>query len=553
MKNHKALYLALSLLSGLLPMATGQAPDSTDKKAPAEKAPVAAPAKDSNAQPAPAEPQQPEQKPAGAEIAARPVTAEGEKGLRMNFRGVPLDMVLNYLSDAAGFIIVLETKVEGKVDVWSNQPLTKDEAVDLLNAILNKNDCAAIRNGRTLTIVKREDAKTRNIPVKKNTEPENIPKTEEMVTQIISVHNANAAQLTKDLQPLLATYANMTANESANTLVITATQADVRRMAEIVAALDESISGNSVVKVFPLRFADSKELAAVVKELFQPTTTQGQGNNRGGGGFGGGGGFPGFGGGGFPGGGFPGGGGAGNRGGGGGNSSSAGNSTARVVAVADERSNSLVVSAPEQAMNMIKQLIAEVDVSVADVTELRVFHLTNADPVEVSDMLSGLFPDDTKSDNNNQQQFAFRGPFGGAFGGRNNANTQGANSDRMKKKGRVLSVPDQRTASVIVSADQALMPQIAEMIAQLDSNPAKRQKVFVYSLENADVQQVEQLLRGIFERSTTQNRNNNQNQNSALTTRSTANQQNMTTTGTANSGFGNAGVGNSGGVGNAFR
>src|SRR3954447_15689759 len=83
--------------------------------------------------------------------------SDSDKGLRLNFRGVPLDMVLNYLSEAAGFIIVLETKVEGKVDVWSNQPLTKDEAVELLNTILNKNDYAAIRNGRTLTIVKRDE------------------------------------------------------------------------------------------------------------------------------------------------------------------------------------------------------------------------------------------------------------------------------------------------------------------------------------------------------------------------------------------------------------
>ena len=82
-----------------------------------------------------------------------PVTpvADGEKGLRLNFRGAPLEMVLNYLSDAAGFIIVLEAKPEGKVDVWSNQPLTKDEAVDF-EQILNKNNLAAIRNGRTLTM-----------------------------------------------------------------------------------------------------------------------------------------------------------------------------------------------------------------------------------------------------------------------------------------------------------------------------------------------------------------------------------------------------------------
>src|SRR3954466_14663566 len=31
-----------------------------------------------------------------------------DTGLRLNFRGVPLEMVLNYLSEAAGFIIVLE-------------------------------------------------------------------------------------------------------------------------------------------------------------------------------------------------------------------------------------------------------------------------------------------------------------------------------------------------------------------------------------------------------------------------------------------------------------
>ncbi len=190
----------------------------------------------------------------------------------MNFRGVPLEMVLNYLSDAAGFIIVLDTKVEGKVDVWSNQPLNKDEAVDLLNTILNKNGYAAIRNGRTLTIVSRDEAKKRNIPVKRGADTDAIPRTDEMVTQIIPVRHANITQLTANLQPLIGTYAEMTANESANSLVLTATEADVRRMTEIINALDESISGTSTIQVFPLRFADAKELASAIKELFAPAT-----------------------------------------------------------------------------------------------------------------------------------------------------------------------------------------------------------------------------------------------------------------------------------------
>jgi hypothetical protein len=69
---------------------------------------------------------------------------------------------------------------------------------------------------------------------------------------------------------LLPEYArdSFSANESGNSLLITATQSDIRRMVEIIKALDDSISGTSNIKVYPLRFADSKEVANAIKELF---------------------------------------------------------------------------------------------------------------------------------------------------------------------------------------------------------------------------------------------------------------------------------------------
>jgi len=93
---------------------------------------------------------------------------------------------------------------------------------------------------------------------------------------------------------------------------------------------------------------------------------------------------------------------------------------------------------------------------------------------------------------------------------------------------------------IIISAASELMPQIAEMIAQLDASPAKKQKVFVYSLENADVQQVEQILRDMFDRSNLQGNRNSANQNSALSNRR---QQTQQGTGMGN-GFGSGGFGN---------
>ena len=537
MKTMKNLFLLANFAAALLITATGQQPDTAkDDKKPAAAPPNAAEKA----------PNQPADKPAaetGGNAADDPPASPSAKEL--NFRGVPLEMVLNYLSDAAGFIIVLETKLEGKVDVWSNQPLSKDEAVDLLNTVLNQNGFAAVRKERTLTIMSRKDAKTEDIPVRRGNEPKDIEKNDEMVTQIVPVRYANATQLTKDLLPLLPTGAEMTANESANALVITDTQANIRRMTEIVQALDTSISSISAVRVFPLKYADAKDLATAVKEVFQNPNQQNNNNsinrifNRLGGGRGGGG--P------FPGGVFPGLGGDQANGTG---TSEARTAASRVVAVADERSNSLVVSAPDEFIPTIEQLVKDLDVSVSDITELRVFHLQNANAVEMADMFSQLFPDETKAGNDQQQNGGFRFFRGGPFGGGIQNNSQASTSDRMKKKGRVLAVADERTSSIIVSAAHELMPQIEEMVAQLDASPAKKQKVYIYSLENADAQQVQQVLQDMFQRNNTTMNRNNANQNSALMNRTQNNNRN-TTTGTGNTGFGNArgAGGNQGGSG----
>src|SRR2546426_7818257 len=208
MKTMRTLFLLPGFVAPFGTAATGQDADTSKDN------PRAAAAKPNSVEQAPLPADKAEtggKAPDNQSVAPVPPTpattsASGESGLRLNFRGAPLDMVLNYLSDAAGFVINLKpgTDVKGKtVDVWSNQPLNKDEAVDLLNTVLNQNGFAAIRKGRTLTIMTRKEAKTEDIPVNRGCDPDAIPKSDEMVTQIVPVHYANAKQLKKDLKGLL--------------------------------------------------------------------------------------------------------------------------------------------------------------------------------------------------------------------------------------------------------------------------------------------------------------------------------------------------------------
>jgi general secretion pathway protein D len=212
--------------------------------------------------------------PAGTD---NPATAE-PADLRLNFRNAPLDLVLNYLSEAAGFIIVLETPVRGTVDVWSNQPVSRQEAVELLDSALARNGYAAIRDGRKLTVVSQEAAKTRNIPIVQSADWETIPQSDVVATYIIPVRYINATQLITTLQPLTPEKMQITANADSNSLLITDSQAAIRRIAQIASLLDSSVSAVSTMKIIPLKHADAAEMAATITSLYANQNRNSRGN-----------------------------------------------------------------------------------------------------------------------------------------------------------------------------------------------------------------------------------------------------------------------------------
>ncbi|HQH70754.1 MAG TPA: secretin N-terminal domain-containing protein, partial [bacterium] len=167
------------------------------------------------------------------------------------------------------------------------------------------------------------------------------------------------------------------------------------------------------------------------------------------------------------------------------------------------------VSAPEELMPVIEQVVHEVDVVTDDVTEIAVFHLEHADATEMAQVLTTLFPETSSTQTN---QFAPRfgmgmrgGPGGGPGGmpgmppGMASTSTQ---SQRQLQQTTVHAVADPRTNSVIVSAASATMDQIRRMVEQLDSRADKKQKVFVYKLDYADVENVSAILRNMFENTT---------------------------------------------------
>ncbi|HTB85504.1 MAG TPA: secretin N-terminal domain-containing protein [Candidatus Sulfotelmatobacter sp.] len=308
--------------------------------------------------------------------------------LSLNFKNAPVDMVLNYLSDAAGFIIVLDTRVGGTVNV-TGKHLTKDEAVDLLNSVLNQNGYAAIRDGRTLTIVSKEDAKTRHIPVKSGNDPAGIPNNDEIVTQIIPIRFVEARQLVSDLSSFVSPQATVVANEAGNSIVITDTQSNIRHIAEIIKAVDDSAEAETEIRVFKLQYANPNDVASELSSVFP---TSGSGGNtqspiRFGGGLGGGGFFQRMMGGGAPGG----------AAAAGGSDNDRIKKATQVSAVADQRIQAVIVTAPKELMSEIADMMKELDVTSDRDQGVYVFKMNNGDPQQALTVLQSMFQSSSSS------------------------------------------------------------------------------------------------------------------------------------------------------------
>ena len=176
----------------------------------------------------------------------------------------------------------------------------------------------------------------------------------------------------------------------------------------------------------------------------------------------------------------------------------------------------------------------------------KVFKLKHADPVEMAELLSSLYPDENSTPGAASQGSARTGrifllrcwpPPKVA------TKTQANRATAPKLMGRVNAVPDPRTGWLVVTAAKDLMPDIEDMVNQLDESPAKIVKPHMVSLANADPYDVLQVLQDVVPpnpliktsstSSTTQN-------NSLLNRANTLSQSQNANQATQSSSFGNA-------------
>ncbi len=200
-------------------------------------------------------------------LLARPVTADDE-GQVLNFKDAEIRSLITMVADMTGRNIIIDPQVSGRVTVVSNQPLSGDEIYGLFLQILKVHGYTAIETDQATRIVPDVNARLDGrVPV-----DDLRAAGDEPVVRILTLEHVAAGEAAQLLRSLLPQSALMIPHERSNSLILLDRAVNVRRFETIIRRLDAAT--DQELEVIALNHADAGEVVRIANRIFPQTGTQ---------------------------------------------------------------------------------------------------------------------------------------------------------------------------------------------------------------------------------------------------------------------------------------
>jgi general secretion pathway protein D len=346
-----------------------------------------------------------------------------------NFKDADITQIIEAVGMATGKNFIIDPRVRAQVTMLSSTPMTPDQFYQAFLAILQVHGFVAIPTGNVVKIV--PDANMKQYAA--NDLPDHVSSTsDEMVTQVLAVQNINASQLVPVLRPLMPQNAQLSAVTGANILILSDRASNVNRMLRIIARIDQV--GSSDIDVIALQNATAADTARALTTLLAQS----------------------------------------------------GEAATGVKIVADDRSNSILVSGDATLRLKIKTLITHLDtpIDTGSTTQVRYLRFSDAEDLagRLKEQLSGNSSSTSGSamskllerNQSSQQQPNAQGntPKPGESAG--NANASGGGAATLSLAGGTATIwADKATNSLVITAGQRTLRAVNAVIDKLDIRRAQ--------------------------------------------------------------------------------
>lgn len=332
--------------------------------------------------------------PAAVVSAQEPATGDSESGWTVNFRDADIEELIRFVAEATGKTVVVDPAVQGTVQVVSTKAVNREELYQLFLSILDVNGYAAIEAGDVVRVVPAAAASTQATPLRLGNAGGN---GSEVVTEVLQVGNVSAEQLVPILRTLASPDAGMTAYAASNSIIVTDTAANITRIRDMVQFIDRTAVKQT--QIVALDNAAATEVVSMLQQLRGPGEAS---------------------------------------------------ASSPLQIVADERTNSVLLSGEEAQIRQYLPLIEQLDSPLTQDGKVNVINLQYARAEALAPLLNGIV----------------------ATAAVPAAPTEGAAAAGVAS-GSTSIVADAATNSLIITADAEALQTLKNVIARLDIRKAQ--------------------------------------------------------------------------------
>lgn len=344
-----------------------------------------------------------------------------------------------FIADAArvtGRTFVVDGRVQGRVTVVTERPLSRAEYFEIFLSTLRANGLVAIPMPNGSYRIQPVDGAAAQ-PSRMGTRG---AQANQLVTEVIRLRYIDAAQAIETLRPLVSAQGSVTANRNANSLVVVDFADNVRRVRALIQSIDRDASATRLVH---LRNAGAREIAASLQQL-----------------------------------------GAGQAGANGAPASGS------VTVSAFNSSNSIAIRGDAAQVARFAQLAEQLDQRAASAADIRVYWLEHADAARLLPTLQQLIGGGSDPTPQQHQQTSAGSVGGGSGAGGSGATpataastptsttTAGSNGS-IATRGPAIVTRYEGANAIIVAANPDVQRMLGELIRQLDT---RRQQVLVEAI-----------------------------------------------------------------------
>ena len=330
-----------------------------------------------------------------------------EDRITLNMKDADITTFITDIGQMTGKAFIIDPRVKGRVTIVSQHPMTQDEVYHVFISTLNVHGFTAVKANGVTKIVPIANVKQDVMKIASKRAPGH---GDEYVTRVLQLDQVSAQEILPLVKPMMAKEAHLVAYAPSNVLIVIDRADNVERIIKLIKKIDTA--SNEEVEVIGLKYAAAADVVRMLKQIDKSASGKKEVPER------------------------------------------------VTKYVADERTNSILLSGEGAARLRIKNVIAQLDSPLkSDTGNIKVIYLHNAKAVEIAKVLEGV-------KGNIEEQAINQSPI---ITGKAIAKKGASGNDKTKTSIQA----DEGTNSLLISATPDVMRSLEAVIKQLDIRRAQ--------------------------------------------------------------------------------